>query len=350
MEKSKIDKLKLEIDVETIKPYLIDKGYDFTMHNEYDKFAYHVARKDDIRYLAFGIWRYQGEIFGDPDYKYEYGQIIFDINGRVLLDCIKTKSEKCFFWFGIPETYEEIDSSDIFMDDIVLITEQKNFRDLPNYSIYKLENENYTRIGEFNEGCTGVEKTSNGELFINKYGRLYGVRKLKFLNDLVFKDIIGINCGAGTLRYDIKNVCSSCKNDDMKDIIRNTLQKNDLLFAYDYVYSDLLDDRRERATIFTFLDTNGNIACKLYVKSEYEFYSIDVNNGTYEEAKEYCKSRLNNDVKRKIANERRKRTRERNLRCKAYEQMMETVTLTFDESIEPQGFTKVLRPSNNKSK
>ena len=98
------------------------------------------SNEADIRYLSFGIGRYDGDLFGEADYKYECGQIIYDINGKVLLDCIKTRSDKCFFWLSSSDTYEEIDTSDIFMDDIVLITELDcNY--VTSYAIYKLIND-----------------------------------------------------------------------------------------------------------------------------------------------------------------------------------------------------------------
>ena len=349
MAKSNIDELSLKMDVEIIKPYLTSKGYDFTSHDDLDHFAYHVARKGDVRYLSFGTGYFDGYIFGEADYKYDFGQIIYDINGNVLLDCLKTKSSHCRFWLGRQETYEEIESSDIFMDDIAFITEEK-ISDIPYYSIYKMEDGKYTRIGEFNQACTEVEKTSGGELFVNNLGRLFGVRELKFVNDLKFKDIIGVTCGAGSLRYDINNVCSSLANDEMKDIIVNTLKNNDVLFAYDYIYSTIYYEEPKNATIFVFLDTKGNITGKLFVKSEREFYSLDVSNDTYEEVKKKCINKLNNIARREIANERRKNTRNYNLRRESNKQMMESITNNFNEPVEPQGVTRSLKPKNKKQK
>ena len=324
MEKKDIDELSIKNDIEIIKPYLISKGYDFLVKSEYDIFSYAVARKDDKRYLSFGIFNYNGELFGAPNYDCEFGQIIYDTNGKILLDCVKCDSINIEYDYEKKENYIELDSSDIFMDDYVVIS-KINESFVPYYSVYKLENGSYIHKGD----CEGIgvilEKTPSGELLINNHGRLHGVRDFKNLNDLVFKDIISSNCDKESIRFAIDYLCSSSPS-EVKDNILNIINNNDLLLAYDYIDSDLYCGLNNRMTIFTFLNTKGDIASKLFVKSSHKFYSMDVDNKSYEEAKEKIRERLNEEIERNIKKEKKKVIKERHLCSRSREKLIKTLS------------------------
>lgn len=330
----------IESDVEIIKPYLTSLGYNFNNISPNDLFTYMIAKKGYLRYLFFGIKRYDGCYLGDFDYKTEAtGQIIYDINGNVLLECTKERT-------GYPEYhcdndyyvsnnhYMEIDPSNIFMDDIALITRYNGYIK-KGYSIFKLENNKYSLIKNVNKPYSYVEKTSKGELFINDMGKLYGVRDLDYLNNLKFKDIFG----SGNSLYSINNI-----NQDTISKIQSILNNNNLLFAYDYVENDEYLDRTKTATIFAFLDKKGNIASKIFVKSELEFYLLDADNNTYEEAKEYCINRLNKIVRNEISLERLREAKESKLRSITNEQVLEALSTDFKEEEKLKGYTKIIKP------
>ena len=137
MEENKI--IEIKTNVELIKPYLESIGYDFTIRDTYDKFAFHLASRDDLRYLSFGIMRYKMNKYSDLDkYENEFGQIIYDKNGNVLSECLKEKSPYCFFFGGETITYGTIPESSIFMDDFALFTFEDNSKML-KYKIDVME-------------------------------------------------------------------------------------------------------------------------------------------------------------------------------------------------------------------
>ena len=317
---------KIKKDVEIIKPYLISKGYDFSNKSGSDIFAYNIARKDNLIYLSLGMFYYLGEEYYEPKYDSKFCQIIYDTNGKVLLDCIKYKSNNCIRIGWHPETWIEHDPSYIFMDDYVLIDKIEH-SDIPYYSIYKLENGTYSLIDEYRKVNTELIKTSRDELFLKNSGRLYSVRNAKYVNDLRFKDIID---------------ATACKNywfDPQighinKEAIYNVLQNNNLLFAYDYIHSNA--SAYKSAIVFVFLDANGNIASKLYCSSKSATYTIDVDNNSYNQVLELCRKKLDEEVYRERALETRRYKRE----LEAYNKLLEELSNDFGSNEESKGVQK----------
>ncbi len=325
-----IKELELKRDFEIIKPYLTSLGYDFSLNHEYDLSAYYIARKDNLRYLSFKILNYIGDLFGEFQYKSKFGQIIYDINGNILLDCINKSSKKSYCLHGTKRYYNELDSNYIFMDNYVLIdTLDKN--DCKTYSIYKLENGKYSFKKNLKCERGNIIKLSNNELFLNNDGRLYGVREQKYLNNLKFKDIIGSETKINSLKFDIDRLCFHSLDSKTKDAISDKIKNNNLLFAYDYIKSNYGYWSLEKsATIFVFLDYKGKIVSKLYYKSENEFCSFDVNNSTYNKVVEDCVKKLTNQVKRNVDIEERRRKRELDLIRKSEEKMDNEIIKNFD--------------------
>ena len=322
---------RIRSDVEIIKPYLISKGYDFSNKSGKDIFAYNVARKDNLRHLSLGIFHYLGEKNYDSEYDSKFCQIIYDTEGKVLLDCVNYKSQYLIRWGWSPESLEEHDPSYTFMDDYVLIDKVDKYGTY--YSIYKLENGVYSLVSEYNETNASVIKSSSGELFLEKCGELYSVREQRKLTNLHFKNIKGADVNKQRLTYDIKHIEMTA----VADMIYNILQNNNLLFAYDYVYSeDTYDGAYKQATIFLFLDINGNIASKLYYRSEWESLAIDVDNESYEQGLAICRKRLDRDIKREESIERRKTYKS----WEAHDTLIKTLSMFANPNTELQADQK----------
>ena len=343
-----MEELKLKMDVEIIKPYLISKGFDLTPRHEYDRAGYYVARKENLRYLAFGILHYDPNPLCIDEYKIgDCGQIVYDVDGNVLVDCIDNRSDKCLFWLGDAGHYEEIDSSYVFMDDYVLFDGHEHwkspFDDTTKveggiiYEIYKFDEDKYKHYDRYPGICSkhdAVLKASDGELFINGKGKLYGVRDARYLNNMEFKDICGVKGISSRIEY---------LTDDVRDMINDKLKKDNVLFAYDHIYA--YGHYGKDATIFVFLDTKGNIASKLYFKTDKKFLALDVDNDSYNEVVNACRGIMQADAKREADNERRRKqrlaTREFNLRKKAQEEMITTLVDDFSKNDESKEAVKI---------
>lgn len=345
MENKKIEELKLRIDVEIIRPYLESKGFNLTPKHDYDIASYYVARQGDIRYLAFGIYRYNPDAFGLEDYELgDCGQVVYDVNGKVLLDCVDRRADLCSFLLGCKEHYEEIEPSDVFMDDYILISDHKHWLDPISkdrqvegseclYSIYKLEYDKYVLQSKHDREVESVLKTPSGELFLNKMGKLYSVRESRYLNDIEFKGLAGLTL-ASYIDTNIDRLLESTK-----EVIRAKLKNEDVILAYDYINDGLFGEFSNCATVFAFLDTTGNFVSKLYCRGELEFFTLDVDNDSYEQVIECCKKRLRSTLQKKYANERRRKTREMNKWAKDNANML--TTLMEDLSTESINAIKV---------
>ena len=342
MEKDSIEELNLKLDVAIIKPYLKSKGFDLTPKHEYDRIAYYVARKGDIRYLAFGIDHYNPDDFGLTDYELGCcGQIVYDVNGNVLLDCIDKRSELCSFWLKDAEHYEEIKSSDVFMDDYILLSVHSHWKaplgdcrkveGPEEYEIYKLEENGYVLHAKFDNPSEGVLKSSGGELFINDYGKLYGVRAAKHLNDIKFKDIKGAESG-----FD-RSIDHLPK--DAIDAIEAKLKNDNVLFAYDHIYEGA-GDYFELATIFAFLDIQGNIVSKLYCRCTHDFFTLDVDNDSYAQAVECCKKKMRTIINKRVGYERRRENREVKKKIKDNADMTLAIMESLSGSTESKELSK----------
>lgn len=343
-----MEELKLKMDVEIIRPYLISKGLNLTPRHKCDRVSYYVARRGNLRYLAFGILRYDTSLMGSTDYKKgDCGQIVYDVDGNVLIDCIDNRSDKCIFWGRDAEHYEEIDSSYVFMDDYVLFDGHRWWKSPFDhvtkvegeiiYEIYKFDGNKYKHYDKYDSTYIerdAVLKASSGELFINGKGKLYGVRDSRYLNDIEFKDIFGVEGVHSDIQY---------LTDDVKNIINDKLKKDNVLFAYDRIYA--YGHYGKDATIFVFLDTKGNIASKLYCKTDKKFLSLDVDNDSYNEVVNACKAVMQADTKREADNERRREqrlaTREFNLRKKANVEMITTLEDDLCKNDESKEVVKI---------
>lgn len=343
-----MEELKLKMDVEIIRPYLISKGFDLTPKKKYDRASYYVAKKGNLRYLAFGILRYDPSILEIDDYKKgDCGQIVYDVDGNVLIDCIDNRSDKCVFRGRDAEHYEEIDSSYVFMDDYVLFDGHRWWKSPLDhvtkvegeiiYEIYKFDGNKYKHYDRYTDICSeydAVLKASDGELFINGRGKLYGVRDSRYLNDIEFKDICGVKGISSRIEY---------LTDDVKSIINDKLKKDNVLFAYDRIYA--YGHYGKDATIFVFLDTKGNIASKLYLKTDKKFLALDVDNDSYNEVVNTCRTIMQADSKREADNERRREqrlaTRDFNLRKKANVEMITTLEDDLCKNDESKEVVKI---------
>lgn len=346
MENNRMEELKM--DVEIIKPYLISKGFDLTPRHECDRAGYYVARKENLRYLAFGILHYDPNPLCVDEYKKgDCGQIVYDVDGNVLVDCIDNRSDKCLFWLGEGGHYEEIDSSYVFMDDYVLFDGHKHWKSPFDgttkveggiiYEIYKFDGDKYKHYDRYTGTCSkydAVLKTSDGELFINGSGKLYGVRDARYLNNMKFKDICGVKGISSEIKY---------LTDDVRDMINDKLKKDNVLFAYDHIYA--YGHYGNDATIFVFLDTKGNIVSKLYFKTDKKFLALDVDNDSYDEVVNACKAVMQADAKGEADNARRREqrlaTRESNLRKKAQGEMITTLVDDFSKNDESKEAVKI---------
>lgn len=343
-----MEELKLKMDVEIIRPYLISKGLNLTPKHKGDLASYYVARRGNLRYLAFGILHYDPNPLCIDEYKKgDCGQIVYDVDGNVLVDCIDNRSDKCLFWLGDAEHYEEIDSSYVFMDDYVLFDGHRHwkspFDDTTKvegeiiFEIYKFDGDKYKHYDRYTYICSkhdAVLKASDGELFINGRSKLYGVRDSRYLNDIEFKDIFGVEGIHSGIQY---------LTDDVKNMINDKLKKDNVLFAYDHIYENGYYGKD--ATIFVFLDTKGNIASKLYFKTDKKFLALDVDNDSYNEVVNACKAVMQADAKRETDNERRREqrlvTREFNLRKKAQGEMITTLVDDFSKNEESKEAVKI---------
>lgn len=343
-----MEELKLKMDVEIIRPYLESNGFDLTPKHEYDRAGYYVARRGNLRYLAFGILRYDPNPLCIDEYKKgDCGQIVYDVDGNVLVDCIDNRSDNCVFLLGDAEHYEEIDSSYVFMDDYVLFDGHKHwkspFDDTTKvegeiiYEIYKFDGNKYKHYDRYTDICSesdAVLKASDGELFINGRGKLYGVRDARYLNNIKFKDICGVKGISSRIEY---------LTDGVKNMINDKLKKDNVLFAYDHIYAN--GHYGKDATIFVFLDTKGNIVSKLYFKTDKKFLALDVDNDSYNEVVNACKAVMQADSKREADNERRREqrlaTREFNLRKKANVEMITTLEDDLCKNDESKEVVKI---------
>ena len=117
--------INAEKDFNIIRPYLEKIGYDFKT-DDYSKYVkIYIARKDDIRYLAFGIHRFEGMPFWSEVDETKYGQVVFNTKGDVLLDCVKEEMPGFRFNLDYGYEYDELDSSRVFNHDKVLIGKSK---------------------------------------------------------------------------------------------------------------------------------------------------------------------------------------------------------------------------------
>ena len=205
------------------------------------------------------------------------------------------------------------------------------------YEIYKFDGNKYKPYDKY--ASTYIErdavlKASSGELFINGKGKLYGVRDSRYLNDIEFKDIFGVEGVHSDIQY---------LTDDVKNIINDKLKKDNVLFAYDRIYA--YGHYGKDATIFVFLDTEGNIASKLYFKTDKKFLALDVDNDSYNEVVNACKAVMQADSKREADNERRREqrlaTREFNLRKKANVEMITTLEDDLCKNDESKEVVKI---------
>ena len=89
-----MEELKLKMDVEIIRPYLISKGLNLTPKHKCDLASYYVARRGNLRYLAFGILRYDTSLIGSTNYKKgDCGQIVYATKApKTCATCLHSQS------------------------------------------------------------------------------------------------------------------------------------------------------------------------------------------------------------------------------------------------------------------
>ena len=325
------DKLaELKKDVEIIKPYLISKGYDFNFYANKGLISFGICKKDNIRLLVFGMNE-------DPSYMVsgeEFGQIVYDTDGNILLDCLDKRNDDCWFHGYKKEDYYEICPDGIFIDDLLIISNYK-YQDDHEYSIYELKDGKYNLIKE--EVDAKLLKTSGDDYFLYEdwfkdNAKIYNIKQRKYL------DIPQFNFICGT-EYDIYNMNFNNRNYKMNEKINEIILNNNVLFVYNVVSSEKYT-YADHADAFLFIDTNGNIVSKLCFKTEDDFATFDINKETYDQVMNQCVDRIDKAYKKKIANEKRRETIKYNRRAKITNELLDTLSNNYIDDNEQGQFIK----------
>ena len=284
MEKTGSQKIKeynCRIDLAIIEEKLKAMGYDFTIHDERDYFIYSIARKDDIRYLAFEIARERGGFI--LDYEIEGGQIVYNTKGEILLDCVKSSGFGRTIPFGYNEYFYEIDPSKIFVGDKLLISsgiDSSHPYKTQGYDIYVLRNGKYRMARKSFCEDANIIKSSKGEILLNEHGRLFNVTKMQKLNTPKFEIIIGMDN-----IDEFKPMGSFVYYEKIIESIKQIISQKNLLLGCNLVFSETYC---ESADSYVFVDTDGNIASNFYLSHPNMFKSFQVNKANYSKVYYRC--------------------------------------------------------------
>ncbi len=349
----RIDKLKarkkeieLQIDVEIIKPHLKKIGYDFEKKSKNDFVKYTIARKGDMRYLAFSINKDVGEF--TTEYSSTCGQIIYDVNGNVLLECVP--DTPCYYddIYRSSEDnnqYKEIDPANVFIDDETVLLgddNEKLFRHCSAYKVYKLRDGKYEYKNE-TFGIDSIVKTSNGDVFLQTRIRLYDVKKNDFMNTPVFSKVYGAETPLKN-SLDVSKLESRYIDEETKERIVDIVNNNNLLLGYTRVENgNYIGEDDDEADVIVLFNTSGEIVSDLFVKTETKFYTLDVTNDTYAETIEIVRKNLVDDIRKRIALEERRKNRKLKLMDKAEHDMLNALSADF--SVSKPGVQKTIKPN-----
>ena len=284
-----INDLKNAIDVGIIKPYLASMGYYFS---ENDDCTFAIARKDNLRFIAFAITSYKHNSFNTCNIKNtDMGQIVFDTDGNVLL-FDKAGSSYCSLGFHKKENYIDLDPDKVFVDDMILLQSLND--DHSRYlSVYKFDGSKY--VEAYKVDHVFIEKTTDNKAVINDGGRLFDIKKQMYLNDIQFSDILDyddINSSNNLLRLPFLFI-----QEGLQLSIMECIKNNKLLFAYKNIENNQYLSYPKKATVFMFVDTFGNIVSKAYFKSKFDYLEKEVTNDTYVEVLQSFVDKLNEDAK-----------------------------------------------------
>ena len=316
-------------DVEIIKPYLNSKGLNLTLGNKKDSIVYFLTRFENKRHLKVEYLSY------DKVMAQRY-QIVYDINGNILLDCINCSSNGDFNTNG-NEVYYENKQEEIFIDSNNIILE-KILNSQPVYTLYMLNSGRYKEIhtftkADFNNYKGGIFvpnirilKTANNDFFINYGGKLYSLSEYKYLNNLEFNDIFDYTELQSP--YSCWRERSSELINESSDEIKKILKKNNLLYASTTINAKY-NDITKHSKAFVYLDTKGNIVSKLYLELKNTFVLIDVANDTYDNILEKCKELIVKEIKNDISREKRAKARAKTLELKNKKNMLETISNSY---------------------
>ena len=313
-------------DVEIIKPYLEKKGVNFSKKHKYDISAYYIARKDDIRYLAFGIGNYDDskEFYGG--YNATFGQIVYDIYGNVLIDYEKKKARFCYLYGG-HDTYEEVNADKVFSSSGMALI--GDYDDRSRKTLYKVYN--YYK-GEFLpvdvvDDVSEYIRSSSGEVFLQTDPYVYNVQTQCALNGLEFDFVHGVNWSPKNDDYGFRT--SLYHSDELKNKIYEIVLKNNVLYASKHIVvtqnrSWNIVDKREADT-FVFLDTDGNIVSDLYLRTADSFKALPVTNATYNDVIKSIEDGYLDDINKQIEQEFNDKLKERQMMDDSRNKMLETL-------------------------
>lgn len=258
--KEQIEECRMEYEVSIIKPYLHLRGVHTGAWHLTDHAEFSIANYGNIINLNYKITYYDAFAKNREWHKYQYGRVIYDTKGNVLLDDIgRVPRNSDFKYKGEGAVYikESLSSAFIYIDDENIIID-RNSHDV-GAEHFRLVNGKYELVTQFPEYAKFrlLNVDSEVKLCVCN-GRLYSITEGRYLSNLQFNNILD----ADYIAADIPTPRLGYYQIETIKKLKEIMKENNLLIGTCRMES--LHGGGFDVDTMVYLDVKGNIVSDLY--------------------------------------------------------------------------------------